>query len=59
MVHACAHPGCEMLTMGELCVDHEREHGTRGGARLPRVVTATALVLAAALGAVVRTRLLR
>ena len=59
MVHPCASPGCEMLTMGDLCVDHERQRAEHIRARLPRLVGATAVVLAAAVGAVLRTRLLR
>lgn len=59
MVHPCARPGCEMLTMGELCVDHERQRAARTRGRLPRLVTASALLLGAAAGAVLRARLLR
>jgi len=59
MVHPCARPGCEMLTMGDLCVDHERQRAAHAHGRLPRLVTASALLLAAAAGAVLRTRFLR
>jgi len=59
MVHPCACPGCEMLTMGELCVEHERQRDSRTRDRLRRVAAAGAVVAAAALGAVVRTRLVR
>lgn len=59
MVHPCARPGCEMLTMGHLCLDHERQRAARARERLPRVVGATAFVVAATLGAVLRARVLR
>ncbi len=59
MVHPCACPDCEMLTMGELCVEHERQRDSRARERVRRVVAAGAVVAAAALGSVVRTRLLR
>lgn len=26
IVHECAEPECPILTMGEYCLDHEREH---------------------------------
>jgi hypothetical protein len=29
MVHECAHADCGVLTMGELCLDHEREQDQR------------------------------
>jgi hypothetical protein len=61
MVHPCARPGCEMLTMGDYCVEHEQ--GVAAHRRLrhavPRVGTATALLAVAVLGALIRTRLLR
>jgi len=59
MVHPCTRPGCEMLTMGELCVEHERQRDSRARERLRRVLAAGAVVAAAALGAAVRTRLVR
>ena len=47
-----------MLTMGELCVDHERELDAAAPVRrwLQRVITATAVVAVAAAGAAIRLR---
>lgn len=65
MVHECARQGCATLTMGELCLDHEREAEAEASLRrraermLPRLATASALVAAAAAGALIRSRLLR
>jgi len=63
MVHECARPGCDTLTMGELCLDHERESEATVRRRvkrlLPRLATASALVAAAAAGALIKSRLLR
>ncbi len=61
MVHVCTRPGCETLTMGEYCLDHEQQEDLRVRVRrlLPRVATATALVAAAAAGALIGTRLPR
>lgn len=46
LVHACSSPGCSTLTMGSLCLEHERE--ARGGeprrARLLAVAAAAAAV---------------
>jgi len=33
IVHECAMPGCDVLTMGELCVEHERSSAAR---RVPK-----------------------
>jgi hypothetical protein len=63
MVHPCARPECETLTMGTLCLEHEQQREvslrTRLEPLLPRLATASALVAAAAAGAVIKTRLLR
>ena len=62
MVHPCARPGCEMLTMGDYCVDHEEERlapHLQVRRALPRLATATAVLGAAVLGALLRARLLR
>ena len=65
MVHLCARPDCETLTMGTLCLEHEHEHEhdtslrTRMERLLPRLTTASALVAAAAAGALIRSRLPR
>lgn len=44
IVHPCAHPGCETLTMGELCLEHE-------GVDPPEAVEALALEAAPTSGA--------
>jgi hypothetical protein len=62
MVHSCARPGCRTLTMGELCLEHEQpDTGLRMRAHrlLPRLATASALVVGAAAGALIRSRLPR
>lgn len=63
MVHECVREGCATLTMGQLCLDHEREAEAslrrRAERMLPRLATASALVAAAAAGALIRSRLLR
>lgn len=63
MVHPCARSECETLTMGTLCLEHEQQRDVRLHTRLerllPRLTTASALVAAAAAGALIRTRLLR
>jgi hypothetical protein len=63
LVHPCAAPGCATLTMGELCVEHELAADVRLPARArqlaPRLLTAGALAVAAAAGALVGTRLPR
>jgi hypothetical protein len=58
MVHPCSHPGCETLTMGSLCLEHEREPTLRKRLQraLPRIATATMVVAAAVAGAAVRGR---
>jgi len=33
IVHQCAAPDCKVLTMGLLCLDHERELGAPAGVR--------------------------
>ena len=52
LVNTCRERGCSTLTMGELCVDHERLAETRLFARICRIfgrlrTPAIALVLAA------------
>ncbi len=37
LVHRCAVPGCDTLTMGRLCLVHEREAHTGFGPRVQRV----------------------
>lgn len=63
IVHPCARPGCETLTMGEFCVDHELGDDVRLHLQVrhlgPRVATASALVAAAVAGALVGTRIPR
>jgi hypothetical protein len=61
MVHPCARPGCRTLTMGERCLEHEQHADLRVHVQklFPRVATATALVAAAATGALIGTRLPR
>lgn len=63
MIHTCARPGCETLTMGEVCLQHERlaASSPRGRLRraLPRAAAAAMLVAAAAAGALVGARLPR
>jgi hypothetical protein len=63
MVHPCARPECETLTMGALCLEHEQQQDVRLRTRLerllPRLTTASALVAAAAAGALIKTRFLR
>jgi hypothetical protein len=60
IVHECARQGCETLTMGEFCLEHEQQGdmGLRMRVRrmLPRLTRATALVAAAAAGALIGTR---
>lgn len=63
IVHPCAKPDCETLTMGTLCLEHEQQHDLSLRSRLeqllPRLTTASALIAAAAAGALIRSRLLR
>ncbi len=67
MVHTCALPDCETLTMGEYCLDHEpadrrnqqQAARARGGALLARLGPALALLAAATAGAFIRTHLPR
>jgi hypothetical protein len=63
MVHRCTWPDCTTLTMGEFCLDHERQGEAGRLARvrvhLPRLATAAALTVAAAAGALIATRLPR
>lgn len=63
IVHPCARPDCETLTMGRLCLEHEHQGEvtlhTRLARLLPRLTTASALVAAAAAGALIRSRLPR
>jgi hypothetical protein len=62
IVHHCARPDCQTLTMGELCLEHELRRDDaqlHPGRLLPRVATATVLVAVAAAGALIRTRLPR
>ena len=60
IVHPCTRSGCETLTMGEVCLEHEQQGGAglwvRRRRLLPRLATASALVAAAAAGALIRTR---
>jgi hypothetical protein len=63
IVHPCTRSGCETLTMGEFCLEHEQQSEVslrvRGRRLLPHLATAGALVAAAAVGALIRTRLPR
>jgi hypothetical protein len=63
IVHSCAKPDCETLTMGRLCLEHEQQDDPRLRSRieqlLPRLTTASALMAAAAAGALLRSRVLR
>ena len=63
IVHPCARPDCETLTMGALCLEHEQQRETSRAMRvrrlLPRLATASALVAAATAGALIRSRLPR
>lgn len=63
MVQPCIQPGCSTLTMGELCLEHERQAGMapHAAARplLHRLATAGALVAIATAGALIHTRLPR
>ena len=62
IVHQCARPDCETLTMGSLCLEHEiaelhqRKRWTQVRFRL---TTASAIVAAAAAGALIGSRLPR
>jgi hypothetical protein len=64
MVHPCARPECETLTLGTLCLEHEQEEAA-GSLRLrvrqllPRLTTASVVVAAAVAGALIRSRLPR
>jgi hypothetical protein len=58
MVHACAHQDCNVLTMGQLCLEHEQEQVARERPpRAARVAAALALFTAGVLGAALRTRI--
>jgi hypothetical protein len=57
MVHACARQDCNVLTMGQLCLEHEREQVARERPGAARVAAALALFTAGVLGAALRTRL--
>jgi hypothetical protein len=63
LVHPCSRPGCETLTMGVLCLEHEQQRdmsvAMRARRLLPRLATAGALFAAAAAGALIRSRLPR
>ena len=63
LVHPCARPDCETLTMGTLCLEHEQQDDVSLRMRLerllPRLATASALVAAATAGALIRSRLIR
>jgi hypothetical protein len=59
IVHECMHPGCRTLTMGELCLEHERRRGPQRSR--PRLIARKALLplvalAAAAAAAVIRSR---
>lgn len=57
IAHACSQRGCETLTMGELCLDHERERKQLWSLRLPPLIgSAATLVAAAAVGALLKHR---
>jgi hypothetical protein len=63
LVHPCSRPGCETLTMGVLCLEHEGQRETSLATRvrrlLPRLASASALLAAATAGALIRSRLPR
>lgn len=56
LVHECGHPECSTLTMGPLCLAHERQERA---ARPPRQRLATLPFLAAALAGVAAAFLAR
>jgi len=57
MVHACAYPDCDVLTMGRFCLDHERQRRRRRRLPVARVAQGSVLIAAGIAGAVLRTRL--
>lgn len=60
IVHPCGCPGCNVLTMGEFCLDHEPRPAGSGRTRiLSRVGTVLAVVAAGAAAAFVRAHLPR
>jgi hypothetical protein len=58
IVHACAREDCEVLTMGDFCLEHERALEPRRKREhrptLARVAQASALVAAGIVGASLR-----
>jgi hypothetical protein len=59
MVHSCGKQDCGVLTMGVFCVQHEHQETPVMRRRLHRLGKVTAVIAVTAMGAVVRTRLLR
>lgn len=55
IVHACGRAGCNVLTMGEFCVEHEALVALPPARRpLPRLLPVLALVAASAVAAIFR-----
>jgi hypothetical protein len=59
MVHSCGEQDCGVLTMGEFCVEHEQRETPVIRRRLHQLGKVTAVIAVTAMGAVIRTRMLR
>jgi hypothetical protein len=60
MVHACERDDCDVLTMGRLCLEHERQEQVPSrGQSVARLATAFVLVAAGVAGATLRARFVR
>jgi hypothetical protein len=43
LVHECAAPNCQVVTMGAFCIEHERESFALGGAALRKPISNAAV----------------
>lgn len=61
MIHTCAAPGCGTLTLGEYCIEHERQEPagpeSRSGRALHAFRAAFPVAAAAVMGALLGARL--